>query len=306
MAEELPKITVHWYTLPRPLPFPSAPPPLPSHSPQLQENNPDHHRLDKSRAQRILWLLEELQLPYEIEFYHRTPLEAPASLRKVHPLGKSPVITILPADAPEGTEPLVLAESGFITTYLCSHFAGRASAPGTASLVPQKWKDGKEGQVGGETEAWLRWEYIMHYSEGTFFPLIVFKLLLDMLTSPKVPFFVRPLSGLVAGKLISAYVYPNARKNLEFLEGMLADAPGGGEKGYLCGEELTAADILMSFALIGAKDRFADAGAWEGGSEGEFPKLWAYLERLEGAEGYKKSVKKVEEIDGKFDKISKF
>lgn len=166
--------------------------------------------------------------------------------------------------------------------------------------MPKKWKDGKEGEVGGETDAWLRWEYIMHYSEGTFFPLIVFKLLLDMLSSPRVPFFIRPLSGLIAGKLISLYVYPNARKNLEFLEGMLGDGK------YLCGEELTAADILMSFALIGAKDRFADAGAWKGGIEGEFPKLWAYLERLEGAEGYKRSVKKVEELDGKFDKISKF
>ena len=185
-------------------------------------------------------------------------------------------------------------------TYLCSHFAGRASAPATASLVPKKWRDGKEGEVGGETDEWLRWEYIMHYSEGSFIPLVVFKLLLDMLTSPGVPFFVRPLSGLVASKLVSAYVYPNARKNLEFLEGML------GERKFLCGEELTAADILMSFALIAAKDRFADAGAWEGGIDGEFPKLWAYLERLEGAEGYKRSVKKVEELDGKFDKISKF
>ena len=124
------------------------------------------HRLNESRAQRIVWLLEELRVPYDVEIYHRNPatLLAPKALLDVHPLGKSPVVTVTPA---EGGEPLVLAESGFIAEYMCDHFGeGR-------KLVPAKWKEGKEGKVGGETEEWLRFRYLMHYAEGSFIPPLV-------------------------------------------------------------------------------------------------------------------------------------
>ena len=203
----------------------------------------------------------------------------------------------------------MLAESGFIASYLTSHFAGRASQPSTATLVPRKWQPGKEGQPGGETAAWLRHEYLLHYNEGSLFPLIVTKLILDLFSSDRIPFFVRPISGLVARKVIGAYIFPNARRHLAFLEGMLDDVPRDGDHHgseardasprFLCGGELTAADILMSFALLTAKSRFADAGAWKGGIEAEFPKVWAYLDRLEDQEGYKQSVKKIEELEGK-------
>lgn len=257
------------------------------------------HRLNKSRAQRILWLLEELNVPYDVEIYHREPLEAPESLRKVHPLGKSPVITVQPAGS---ATPITLAESGFITSYLASHFT-TPSRP----LLPRKWKPGKEDTLGGETDAWLRHEYLLHYAEGSLMPLVVTKLILDLFNSDRVPFFVRPVAGLVARKVINAYIFPNAKKHLAFLEGMLEDAPtdggeegGAKEGGYLCGNRLTAADILMGFPILTAKDRFKDAGAWKPSLEGEFPKVWAYLERLENEEGYKRSVKKIEELDGKF------
>lgn len=228
-------------------------------------------------------------------------MEAPASLRKIHPLGKSPVVTLQP---PSAASPLVLAESGFITSYLASHFAGREDAPATSSLVPRKWKPGCEGQVGGETDAWMRHEYLLHYNEGSLFPHLVTKLILDLFSSPRVPFFVRPVAGLVARKVIEAYIFPNARKHLAFLEGMLKDVPrdgddGEGEGKFLCGNSLTAADILMSFALQGAKVKWADAGPWKGSIEKEFPEVWAYLARLEAEEGYKRSVKKVEELEGK-------
>jgi glutathione S-transferase len=114
------------------------------------------HWLDKSRSQRILWLLEELGIPYEIKTYKRDAkrmLQAPPELKTVHPLGKSPILTI-------GNR--VMAESGFIVEYLSDHFAGPSS-----TLIPQKWKDGCEGQVDGETEAWMRYHYYLHYSEGS-------------------------------------------------------------------------------------------------------------------------------------------
>lgn len=208
-------------------------------------------------------------------------------------------MTLQPAGAPS---PIVLAESGFITSYLTSHFATGA----LSTLVPRKWKPGQEGQVGGETEAWMRHEYLLHYNEGSLFPLIVTKLILDIFSSSLVPFFVRPLVGFVAGKIIGQYIFPNGRKHLGMLEDMLKNVPrdgaeggegGEGEGKYLCGNKLTAADILMGFGLVAAKLKWADAGPWKGSIEEEFPEVFAYLARLEAEEGYKRSVKKVEELE---------
>lgn len=112
-----------------------------------------------------------------------------------------------------------------------------------------------------------------------------------------VPFIVRPITSVVANRVYSMFVFPNSRRNLKMLEGMLATSSGK----YLCGDKLTAADVLMSFPLIAAKGRLDEVGSWEGGSwEVEFPKIKAYVEMLEDSPGYKKSVAKVEEIDGKF------
>lgn len=100
-----------------------------------------------------------------MKVYHRQQNKlAPAELTKVHPLGKSPVVTI---DVPGATQPMVLAESAFIVQYLSEHF------PQTRNLVPKRWKDGQEGQVGGETEAWMRYQYLMYSSEGSFMPQLV-------------------------------------------------------------------------------------------------------------------------------------
>lgn len=123
------------------------------------------NRLNGSRAQSVLWLLEELQVPYDVEIYHRkSDMLAPPELQKVHPLGKSPVVTVT---APGSTQSVALAESGFIFEYLCEHFEHGKK------LVPKRWKDGQEGQVLGETEAWMRYQYLMYYIEGSFMPNLV-------------------------------------------------------------------------------------------------------------------------------------
>ncbi len=90
---------------------------------------------------------------------------------KVHPLGKSPVILIEPPvtdKAKAKPEPIVLAESGFIVDYLCEHWGSNST------LVPKKWQDGKDGQVAGETAAWLRYKYLLYYAEGSLMPFLVF------------------------------------------------------------------------------------------------------------------------------------
>lgn len=123
-----------------------------------------------SRSQRIVWLLEECQgIDYDIKIYKRgKDMLAPKSLKEVHPLGKSPVISI---QAPALSEPLVMAESGAMMEYLCDHFAPH--------LVPKRYQEGKEGQVGGETEQWLRYRFYMHYAEGSLMTLLVIALFMD-------------------------------------------------------------------------------------------------------------------------------
>lgn len=210
----------------------------------------------------------------------------------------------------------MLAESGWMTQYLVEHF------PEGQKLMPKKWKDGMENQIGGETEGWMRWWYIMHYSEGSLMPILVMALVLGRkffregfcpssivrfvasnltmfipgLKSDQVPFIVRPITSVVANRIFSMFVYPNARKHLRLIEEHLRTSPDNGK--YICGPELTAADIMMSFPLIAAKDRWNDMGEWEGGSwDKEFPRVKEYVELLEAEQGYKLSCEKIEKLE---------
>jgi glutathione S-transferase len=256
-------------------------------------------RLDQSRSQRILWLLEELNVPYELEIFHRDPVThlAPPELKKVHGLGKSPVLSVT---APRSDEVVVIAESGNIVEYVLDHW-GKES-----TLLPKRYKEGQEGKVGGETEEWLRFRYYMHYAEGSLMILMVLKIVvnsknslplndrltddlyLDIKNAP-VPFFLKPITNGVAGKINSGFLDPNFKTHFEFLESQISTSSGQ----YLCGKHLTGADILMSFPLIAGKGR-------AGMSEITHPNLWAYTTRLEKEPGYQKAVQKIIEIDGKF------
>ncbi|KAA8651375.1 hypothetical protein EYZ11_008324 [Aspergillus tanneri] len=239
--------------------------------------------LNKSRSHRILWLLEELGLSYELKIFQRdSEMMAPPELKKIHPLGKSPVVTIETANS---DKPLVLAESGAITEYLCDHFGGD-------KLVPKRYVEGKEGHIGAESEAWVRYRYFMHYCEGSLMPFLVFQLVVDTVKkAPGVPFFIKPIPRLVASKIESVFVSRNLFANFDFLEGQLRTAPNGGS--FLCGKELTAADIMMSFPVIAASTR--------GPLNEKYPMLKAYADRLQQQEGYKRAVAKVEEVNGKFE-----
>ncbi|KAL1840017.1 hypothetical protein VTJ49DRAFT_934 [Mycothermus thermophilus] len=257
--------------------------------------------LNKSRAQRIVWLLEELHLDYDVEVFRRGPdMRAPRELLQVHPLGKSPVVSIsLPgledAAATSRPEPkdLVLAESGFIAQYLVEHF-GQGLAENQPRLAPKRYRDGYEGQPGGETEAWLRYQYFLHYAEGSLMPPMLVGLILGILKSPRIPFLIRPITSGVSSKLAAAFLAPELARNLAFLEEQLKTAPG---TGYLCGPHLTAADILMVFPLQLARQR---AGGLTHGKEGkkildQFPAVWEYLERLENEPGYKRAEEKAKQ-----------
>ncbi|TFZ04778.1 glutathione S-transferase family protein [Ramlibacter rhizophilus] len=181
------------------------------------------HHLNLSRSQRVLWLLEELGLPYEVVAYEREArtLLAPEALRRVHPLGKSPVLT-------DG--PLTLAESGAILEYLVEREGGRLSPPpGT----PER----------------LRWRYWMHYAEGSLMPPLLMKLLFEGIARAPVPFFVRPITGRIASQGLRSFVMPQLRRHLDFIEAELKP------RAWFAGDDFTAADIQMSYPLEAAQAR---------------------------------------------------
>ena len=174
------------------------------------------HHLNNSRSQRVLWLLEELGLDYEIKPYQRDPktMLAPPELRQVHPLGKSPVIT-------DGDR--VLAESGAIVEYFVERQGRLAPARGT----PER----------------LRYTYWLHFAEGTAMPPLLMKLIFDRIEKGPQPFFVRPIARAIARRVKGAMVEPNLKRNLDFMEAELAKSE------WFAGAEFSAADIQMSFPL---------------------------------------------------------
>ncbi len=180
------------------------------------------HHLNNSRSQRVLWLLEELGLDYDIRRYQRDPqtMLAPAALREVHPLGKSPVIT-------DG--PLTLAESGAIVEYL---------AETHGKLVPP-----------AGTPQWRRYRYWMHYAEGSAMPPLLLKLVFNRIERAKAPFFVRPVARAIARKAKQSFIEPQITLHLDYLEAEL------GKSTWFAGEEFSAADIQMSFPVEAAAAR---------------------------------------------------
>ncbi len=220
------------------------------------------HHLNNSRSQRVLWLLEELGVPYEIKRYQRDAktMLAPPELRKVHPLGKSPVITDAGADGER-----TLAESGAIIEYIVDrHGGGRlAPAPGT--------------------DARLRYTYWLHYAEGSAMPPLLMKLIFDRIEGGPMPFFVKPFAKAIAKRVKQTFIAPQLTLHLDYLEGELAR----GE--WFVGDEFTAADIQMSFPL--------EAAALRAGLDESRPRLHAFLQRIHARPAYRRAL----ERGGKYD-----
>ncbi|RJE19737.1 glutathione s-transferase [Aspergillus sclerotialis] len=246
--------------------------------------------LEKSRSQRIVWLLEELDLTYDLETFKRQPdLLAPPELKKIHPLGKSPVITL---ERP-GKKKITLAESAVITEYLCEHFGGDKLIPKKFAEGDGKAEKGGEEEIGEESEEWMRYRYLMHYTEGSLMPFLVMQLVMDQVKDPPIPFFVKFLPRIVASQVEKAFLTRNIFAHFDFLENMLQTAPEGGP--WFCGKNLSAADIMLSFPLIAASRRVPLGD--------KYPLVVKYVERIQKEEGYQRAIKKVEEIEGKFEAI---
>lgn len=190
------------------------------------------HHLENSRSQRVLWMLEELGLPYEVKRYERdrATMRAPAALRRVHPLGKSPVIE-------DGGA--VIAETGAIAEYLVARADGRLGPP----------EDGDGAR---------RWRFWLHYAEGSLMPVLFAQLVLGRV----------PLLGRFAKKRFQ----PMIDVHLDYVEAELAQRP------WLAGDELSGADIMMSFPLEAARSRT--------GLDDGRPATIAWLEKIHARPAY--------------------
>ncbi len=211
------------------------------------------HHLNNSRSQRVLWLLEELGLPYEIVKYERDAqtMLAPASLRRVHPLGKSPVIT-------DGA--VTVAESGAIVEYLVErHGAGR--------LIP----------AAGTPER-LRYTYWLHFAEGSAMPPLLMKLIFARIATTPMPFFAKPIAKAISKKVLEGFVDPNLASQLDFMEAEL------GKSEWFAGPEFSAADIQMSFPLEAAAQRTE--------LKASKPRMAAFLARIHARPAYQKALQR--------------
>ena len=196
------------------------------------------HHLNNSRSQRILWMLEELGLPYEIRRYQRDAktMLAPPELRRVHPLGKSPVIE---------DDGLVIAETGAIVEYLVEKADGRLGAP-------------------AHRDAALRYRFWLHYAEGSLMPPLLVKLVLG-----RIP---------LLGKKIAARIQPMIDRHLDYVESELAQRP------WFAGDEMTGADIMMSFPLEAARSR--------AGLDASRPATIAWLDKVHARPAYQAALAK--------------
>lgn len=211
------------------------------------------HHLNNSRSQRVLWLLEELGLEYDIKRYERDrkTMLAPASLRAVHPLGKSPVIT-------DGD--LTLAESGAIIEYLVERYGEGCFAP--SRQVPE----------------YLRYRYWLHYAEGSLMPPLLLKLVFDKIETSPMPFFVKPIARAISGKAKSSFIMPQINTHLDYMEAELGKAK------WFVNDDFTAADVQLSFPIEAATAR--------GGLNASRPRLMDYLKRIHDRPAYKKAIER--------------
>ena len=211
------------------------------------------HHLENSRSQRILWLLEELGIDYELRRYGRDSQTglAPPELVDVHPLGKAPVIT-------DGDR--TIAESGAIIEYLM-----------------YEYDDGRLRPEEGSDER-LAYNYWLHYAEGTFAPLMILSLVLSRIEAAPVPFFIRPVAKGIAQKVRDAYLDANVTRNLEFMDTTLQQSR------WFAGNVFSGADVQMSFALEAAEVRTDLADG--------YPHLAAFLKTIRARPAYRRALDK--------------
>jgi glutathione S-transferase len=209
------------------------------------------HHLNNSRSQRVLWLLEELGVPYEVIRYERDAktMLAPPALLAIHPLGKSPIIV---------DRGVTVAESGAVVEYLIDRHGGGRLIP--AAGTPER----------------LRYTYWLHYAEGSAMPPLLLKLVFDRVANAPSPWPISAIARRIAGTVQNTFIGPQLKRHLDYMEAELTAHP------WFAGDEFTAADIQMSFPL--------EAAASRAGLNAGRPRLMGFLERIHARDAYKRAL----------------
>ncbi|KIM34365.1 hypothetical protein M408DRAFT_59462 [Serendipita vermifera MAFF 305830] len=217
------------------------------------------HHLENSRSQRVLWLLEELEVPYTIKHYKRLPtMLAPPELLKVHPLGKSPVIT-------DGG--VTIAESGAIVEYLLEKYdTSRRFSP----------TNDPKGQIINPKITNL---YYTHFGEGTLMPYVTNHLVFTMVPQ-RAPWFLRWLLKPIFNKVRETLVVKNVRKAADMIENDLEKSSTGWFAG---GSGPTSADFQMLFPMETLPRAMGDDAG---------PKTKAWVELAHSRPAYKRALEK--------------
>lgn len=209
------------------------------------------HHLERSRSHRILWLLEELKVPYEFKEYKRNPVTflAPKELKQIHPLGKSPVIT-------DGDK--TIAESSVILEYLLDHYDS------DHKLRPTK-----------TSKDYYDYLYFIHAAEGSFMTYLFLSFVISRFSKPPVPFFVRPVAKILEKGAQAAIIKPNLDSQFKYIDSVLA------KNAWFAGESFSAADIQMSYPMLAAGSR-SDLS--------KYPHIKRYLKNISERQAYQKAI----------------
>lgn len=224
------------------------------------------HALKLSRATRIIWLLELLQVPYEIKVYNRlAEFRAPDELKKIHPLGKSPLVEITAGDGSKQ----VLAESGFIIEYLIENYDKSNTL--TASTKEDK------NLV----------KYYLHYTEGSLQGNLT-SLLVNVMAKKHSPAGVKMLVGAVTKKINEKFFKSETLKHLDYLESIARTNKGG----YFVNNKLTGADIILSYPLVELVFLEGnDRDLFEENPKFLYPYLFKWSQLVANSELYRKATK---------------
>ncbi len=208
------------------------------------------HHLERSRSTRVLWALEELGLPYTLKVHKRHPktMRAGPEIKAIHPVGRFPVLTV---------DGVALAESGAILDTLADDHA-----------------DGRLKPAAGE--ALRRYRYWLHFAEGSLMAPLLVALIMDQVRGPAVPFFVRPVTGMIAKSVNGSYTWPQLADLLPPADAAVA---GGG---WFAGADFTMADIQMSYGVMAALARVPGAD--------KYRNLADWVARVEARPAFQKAV----------------
>ncbi|KAF3991483.1 hypothetical protein FT663_01342 [Candidozyma haemuli var. vulneris] len=234
----------------------------------LSKSCPRLEDLTESRASRIVWLLEELELDFSLKVYHRVKgVLAPKELLDVFPTGMSPVLQIFKEGA---SEPLTLAESGHIVQYVIQHYDTKGK------LTPES--DADKEKV----------DYFLHFAEGSLQPHLV-SMLVGQVASQRAPWPTNYLVKGIMGKINSEYYVKRLKTNLKFLDDTLQKKGGG----FFVGDKLTGADIILEFPvgqnIFGDEQRAKQLGLDVSPREA-FPHLYEWSKLVAGEPLRKKAV----------------